>query len=83
MALSFDGTHRAFVEAVAKILRAAGVKVFFDDFEQVDLWGRDLAVHLDEVYRSSAQFVVPFISEEYALRAWPRREFSSALARAW
>ncbi len=82
VALSFDGAHRPFVTEVAEIVRAAGVTIFFDDFEREDLWGRDLAVHLDKVYRKDARYVVPFISEGYAQRAWPALEFRSALARA-
>lgn len=82
VALSFAGPERVYVEEVARILREAGVRVFYDDFEAERLWGEDLAVHFDQVYRRSARYVVPFISHEYAERAWPRHEFRSALARA-
>ena len=82
VALSFAGEQRPYVEQVAAILRTAGVAVFYDDYEAVELWGHDLAVHLDEVYRTKAGCVVPFISAAYAEKAWPRHEFRSALARA-
>jgi hypothetical protein len=82
VALSFAGENRDYVVQVAEILRAADISVFFDDFETSDLWGRDLAVHFDEVYRRKAKYVVPFISRHYAEKAWPRHEFQSALARA-
>jgi hypothetical protein len=82
VALSFAGERRAFVEEVASRLKNAGVQVFYDDYEKSDLWGRDLAAHLDEVYRKRARFVVPFIDGAYAQKAWPRQEFRSALARA-
>jgi hypothetical protein len=82
VALSFAGEQRGYVSQVAKLLRDGGVKVFFDDFERDQLWGKDLAIHFDEVYRKSARFVVPFVSKEYAAKAWPQHEFKSALAKA-
>lgn len=42
VALSFAGEERPYVEAVADALRNAGVKVFYDDYEKVTLWGKDL-----------------------------------------
>jgi len=56
--------------------------VFFDDFETTALWGRDLAVHFDAVYRTVPRFVVPFVSQAYASKAWAQHEFRSALATA-
>lgn len=82
VALSFAGEQRDYVESVATILRDSGVRVFFDDFEKVHLWGRDLAVHFDEVYRRGATYVVPFVSRAYAAKAWPQHEFKSALGKA-
>jgi hypothetical protein len=80
VALSFAGEQREYVRAVANLLTATDVKVFYD--EMADLWGHDMAVHFDEVYRTESRFVVPFVSEAYAAKAWPRHEFRSALARA-
>ena len=82
IALSFAAEQREFVEQVAELARANGIKVFYDDFDKTNSWGKDLAVHFDEVYRKRARFVVPFISRQYAEKAWPRHEFKSALARA-
>lgn len=81
VALSFAGEDREYVENVAKNLRAEGVNVFYDKFEEVDLWGKDLYSHLSEVYRS-ALFTVFFISEQYTKKAWPNHERKSAQARA-
>jgi hypothetical protein len=82
VALSFAGENRDFVEAVAKRLNGAGVTVFYDDFEQVNLWGEDLVVHLDAVYRTKARYCVIFISRYYRDKAWTTHELRSALARA-
>ena len=65
VALSFAGEDRGFADAVAKGLRDAGVKVFYDDFYAEELWGEDLAVRLRDVYHSSSQFCIMIISEHY------------------
>ena len=51
---SFAGEDRAYVEEVAAKLKSLGVTVFYDRYEQAALWGKDLYVHLDEVYRTKA-----------------------------
>lgn len=82
IALSFAGEDRAFVEQVADYLKANDVAVFYDRFEEVELWGKDLAEHLDWVYRTGAQFCVMFISKHYAEKMWTNHERRSALAAA-
>lgn len=80
--LSFAGEQRDYVEAVARELRGAGIRVFYDDFERVSLWGRDLYDHLDWIYRSAARYCVLFVSADYARKVWTGHERRSAQARA-
>ncbi|MGD0077397.1 MAG: TIR domain-containing protein [Sedimentisphaerales bacterium] len=79
--LSFAGEDREYVERVAEYLKKKDVRCFYDKYEEVTLWGKDLAEHLDKVYRS-ARFCVMFISRHYAEKLWPNHERHSALARA-
>lgn len=79
--LSFAGEDRGYVERVAAYLKKRDVRCFYDKYEEVTLWGKDLAEHLDKVYRS-ARFCVMFISQHYAEKLWPNHERRSALARA-
>jgi len=81
VALSFAGENRDYVEQVAQQLVALGVEVFYDRFEQVNLWGKDLAEHLGHVYSRDAHFVVIFASRSYAAKAWPNHEKQFALSR--
>lgn len=83
VALSFAGEHRPKVKQLADLLQKAGLTVFYDDWEQADLWGRDLVQHLDEVYSKKALFCVVFISAEYVAKAWTNHELKSAQARAF
>ncbi|MGC5287549.1 toll/interleukin-1 receptor domain-containing protein [Micromonospora sp. DT231] len=82
VALSFAGEDREYVDVVANGLRSAEVKVFYDNYEQVSLWGKDLYSHLDFVYRKAARYCIVFISEHYARKVWTNHERQSAQARA-
>lgn len=83
IALSFAGEERDYVDRVANLLKERGVKVFYDLFEEADLWGKDLYVHLSEVYHKRARFTVMFISDAYANKLWTNHERKSAQARAF
>lgn len=79
--LSFAGEDRSYVERVSSFLSDHDVDCFYDKYEDVTLWGKDLAEHLDKVYRS-ARFCIMFISSKYGEKLWPNHERRSALARA-
>jgi hypothetical protein len=83
VALSFAGEDRAYVEKVAKYLKEKGIKVFYDDYEKTELWGKDLYVHLDEVYQKEARYCVMFLSCYYAEKLWTNHERKSAQVRAF
>jgi hypothetical protein len=81
--LSFAGEDRSYVRKVADHLKDAGIRVFYDEYAEVELWGKDLFVHLDQVYSDSARFCVIFISKHYAIKLWTNHERQSAQARAF
>jgi hypothetical protein len=80
--LSYASEDRGYVEMVAGLLKAEKLEVFYDQDEQGDLWGKDLAEHFDRVFRLDSRFCVMFISQAYAAKPWTRHERRSALARA-
>jgi hypothetical protein len=82
IALSFAGEDRAYVEMVARLLRTHHVTLFYDEYEQTDLWGKNLYEHLTDVYSKAQRFVVMFVSSYYAQKVWPRQERRAAQARA-
>jgi hypothetical protein len=82
VALSFAGEDREYVDNIAGQLRARGLKVFYDKYEQVTLWGKDLYEHLDNVYQREARYCVLFASKHYASKVWTTHERRSAQARA-
>jgi TIR domain len=80
--LSFASEQRDYVRDVDTDLDERGVNCFFDERRRVDLWGKDLAEHFDDVFRKQAEFCVAFISREWVEKTWPTHERRSALARA-
>ena len=82
VALSFASAQRGYVEQVARVLQARGVRCFYDADEQIDLWGKYLAEELPAIYSERAAAVVVFVSAEYADRDWTRLERRAALDRA-
>jgi hypothetical protein len=68
VALSFAGEDRSYAKQLADALRGRGIKVFYDDYEKANLWGKDLYTHLSEVYQNNAHYVVMFISHHYAAK---------------
>ena len=82
VAFSFAGEDRQYVEEVANILKENGINIFYDKFEIIDLWGKDLGVHFDYVYRKSAKYCVPFISKYYKEKVWTNYEIKSAISKA-
>jgi hypothetical protein len=82
IALSFAGENRAYVADVAERLRSRDIRVFYDQYEQATLWGKDLYDRLDYVYRRAARYCILFISKHYADKVWTNHERQSAQARA-
>ena len=81
VALSFAGEQRDYVEEVARHLAAKSIAVFYDGFEQPRLWGKDGTEIFHEIFSKKTTYVVMFISEAYAKKAWTRHERRSALSR--
>ncbi|SRR6266581_5260198 len=81
--LSFAGEDRQYVRRVAQHLAKRGIRFFYDEQEQVTLWGKDLYEHLDYVYRMAARFCVLFVSRHYGSKLWTNHERRSIQARAF
>ena len=83
VALSLAGEDREYIEKVADKLDQDDIKVFYDKFEEIDLWGKNLYDHLDDVLRKKAEYCIIFISKFYENKVWTNHERCSAQARAF
>jgi len=66
VAISYASEDRPYVQQVAAELVARGIRPFYDQNEEVALWGEDLFETLQDVYMSKSHLAVLFISEHYA-----------------
>lgn len=82
VALSYAGAQRNYVAQVTAELKEHGVACFWDQDEQIDLWGKYLAEELPAIYNERAGAVVIFVSAEYVNRDWTRLERRAAFERA-
>ena len=83
VALSFAGEDRKYVEKVAKELKKMEIHVFYDKYETVCLWGKNLYDHFENLYQNMARYSVLFISKYYAKKVWANHERKNAQARAF
>lgn len=83
IALSFAGEDRGYVDQVANLLQSSGVKVFYDRFEEANLWGKNLYDYLSDIYMNKAFYTIMFVSEHYAKKLWTTHERTAMQARAF
>ena len=63
VALSFAGEDREHAKQLADHLESGGYTYFYDEYEQADLWGKNLYVHLSSIYKDKARYCVVFLSK--------------------
>lgn len=83
IAISFAGEDRDVAAQIAAGLVTAGVKVFYDDFEKADLWGKDLYEYLADIYANHARFCIMLLSQNYERKLWTNHERKNAQVRAF
>lgn len=83
IALSFAGEDREYVSQVAIILKEKGINVFYDSFDEVNLWGKNLYSYLSNIYQKEAKYTVIFISKYYNEKLWTNHEREAMQARAF
>lgn len=83
VAISFAGEDRSVAELICRKLVTCGLNVFYDEYEQADLWGKDLYQHLTTVYRDDSKYCLMIISEHYIKKQWTTHERKAAQARAF
>ena len=81
VALSFAGEDRKYVEEVALFLKKKNIAVFYDYFEEENLWGKNLISYLEEIYTHKSKYCVIFISQYYVQKEWTCYESAAAMVR--
>ena len=81
LAISFAGEQRGLAHTFAQRLDASGYSVFYDEFQQAELWGRDLSVALNTVYSREARYCLIILSKDYVAKPWTNLERQSAISQ--
>lgn len=81
VAFSFAGEDREYVEQVALLLKKKNIAVFYDYFEEENLWGKNLVSYLEEIYTRKSKYCVIFISKHYVQKEWTFYESAAAMVR--
>ena len=81
--LSFAGEDRQHAKALRDLLEVDGYKVFYDEDELAELWGKNLYDYLSSVYKDRASYCVMFLSKHYEQKLWTNHERRMAQARAF
>lgn len=82
VAVTFAGEDRQFVDDVVRKVKASKYTVFYDQDEQITLWGEELTEYFPKIYEERARFAVMFVSRHYAAKPWTTFERRSVLVRA-
>jgi hypothetical protein len=83
VALSFASEDKSIAEEFGDLLIKQDIKVFYDEYQVGDLWGRDLVDHLVNIYARKARYCVMLISQYYPLKKWMELERTSAQERSF
>ena len=81
LAISFAGEQRGLADTFARRLDASGYSIFYDEFQQAELWGRDLSVALSNVYAREARYCLIVLSKDYVAKPWTNHERQSAISQ--
>lgn len=83
IAISYASEDRDYAEPLANILRHHGIKIFYDQYEEATLWGKNLYDYLSDLYQHRARFCVMLLSQHYASQVWTTFERQASQARAF
>ena len=76
VSLSFAGEQRDYVRRVAEDLQYRGLRVFYDENEEDQLWGKNLLDYLSDLYLKKCRYCIIFASAEYTNKMWPQERAS-------
>lgn len=80
-AISFAGDKRELARRSAEALRAANLRVFFDEYFEHEMLGRDGADYLNDVFFRQSRYCLVLASASFESRAWSQLERRAAQAR--
>lgn len=81
VAISFSGEDRLIARQIAESLRKRGIHIFFDEYAESELWGRNLYEYLTMIYEASRLCIV-IVSESYTRSQWTSSELRNLVSQS-
>jgi len=81
IAISYASEDDHIAGEIASKLKTEGIKVFYAGFYQNDLWGKDLSVSLEDIFRDRSRYCLMLVSQNYVKKFWTTKERQYALSR--
>jgi len=83
VAISYASEQRSYASELNDDLSSRGVSVFFDKNQdlEAELWGKETAEYLADIYHNKSRYCIMLISKAYVTKAWPTYERQNAIAR--
>lgn len=81
IAISYASENKDIAEGIAYGLKKDNIEVFYDGFFPAELWGEDLDVILQSIFRDKADFCLILVSKYYIDKYWTTKEKSFAIDR--
>lgn len=81
VAISFAGEYRDYVLNLVQRLEECGIKVFYDNWNIDESWGKELTNYFSKTYVEDALYTISIFSKEYFEKKWTQFEFKNILTR--
>jgi len=82
IAISFAGEDRHIAKSIAEKIKSEGVEVFYDEFKEDELWGRNGYEYFVDVFAHKSKYCLMLISKHYERKVWTTHERRAAQSRA-
>lgn len=82
IAISYANEQIAYVRRVVKILKAEGIKVFFEPDDDDKIIGEDAIEGIYKIYRYQSLYIVCFVSPEYLVKDITMHEAKTAMVKS-
>lgn len=81
VAISFCRSERSIAKQLARYLRATGISVYFDEWNESETVGRSLNDELTSIYLTRCRHCIVLASENYLRGHWPQMEWAAIYSR--
>jgi DNA-binding beta-propeller fold protein YncE len=78
IAISYASENREIITKIAEKLKENNIRVFYDEYEKIKLWGKNLSTFFQQIYGEKSFLVLVFVSKEYSIKDWTNFEFTIA-----